>query len=167
MFMRQPAANLQSASMLLLFALLILTLVTGIVGLCQLRKSKYRGFIPFGICGCSVLLIILLAPGMGGWMRIRRFPVQMPRYLEVVRLIERGEIRVDSSLAKVNLPESYEDLAVAEIAKTNSAGSASVEFLIGGGFPGKHSGYLYMPISNIEADAEMAQRWPKHKKSCR
>lgn len=55
MFIRQPAANLQSASMLLLFALLILTLVTGIVGLCQLRKSKYRGFIPFGICGCSVL----------------------------------------------------------------------------------------------------------------
>ena len=36
--------------------------------------------------------------------------------------------------------------------------------LIGGGFPAKHSGYLYLSTGDINADPELVRRWPRHRK---
>jgi hypothetical protein len=74
-------------------------------------------------------------------------------------LVERGDLRSDSSFCSIALPDGYADLAEVVYAKTNSAGRADIIFFIGSGFPAKHSGYFYHGSGTNGAAPGLADSW--------
>jgi hypothetical protein len=96
---------------------------------------------------------------LGVSIRDWQFRKNLPRYMEVVQLIEKGEIKASPSGPRIQLPNQYTDLSLVTFAKTNN-GSWIIEFNIGGGFPVKHSGYLYVSTGKINSDPETLERWP-------
>lgn len=160
------AAKPHPVSQLLVVAaftgLVLLLLISVVVGLCLLSREKLRALVPATICFAGLLMSLTIAIWLGGAIRSRIFRRNLPRYNEVVRLVENREIRSGSSLSKIELPTQYSDLAKLTLGKTNAEGGATIEFFIGGGFPIKHSGYLYNSSGKMESDPESLRRWPHH-----
>jgi hypothetical protein len=74
-------------------------------------------------------------------------------------MMNDGAIQVPEALALVSLPGQYQHLAKAVLAE-RAGGVLTVEFIVGGGFPTKHSGYLYRSSGPLEGWA-LAKRWPR------
>ena len=89
-----------------------------------------------------------------------RFEKNLPRYIQVIHLIENGEIKYNSHDSDtVELPPQYADLARRTWRETNSEGAFIVGFITELGFPVKHSGFMYVSNGEIEGDAETLRRW--------
>lgn len=162
LFALKPSGELQLIFMGVFAGLVLLGLVSGITGIAHFPRAKIRAFIPAAICFAGILLGLFVATGFGRMVRQWRFQKNLPHYMEIVRRVETGEIKTGVLLSKLELPEQYSHLAYASLAKTNFFGGATIEFLIGGGFPVKHSGFLYISTGSIEADPEMLERWPRN-----
>jgi hypothetical protein len=160
MFSIKPNTGAQLLGMLIVLILIFLLLVSFIAGICFVRRDKFRAFIPAAICLVGLPANLFIASYLGVSIRDWQFQKNLPRYSEVVHLVEKGEIKTGSSLSKVELPQQYSNLALIALGKTNSESGATIEFIIGGGFPVKHSGYLYISSGKIENDPEMLERWP-------
>jgi hypothetical protein len=160
LFCARQTTNKQFLCMATTACVLLLLLISFVAGLCFCSRDKFRAFIPAAICLIGLPVSFFAARRLGGSIENWRFQRNLPRYAEVIHLIERGEIRINSSSSRIEhkLPNRYADLAWGIIAKTNSDG-ITVAFMTGSGFPVKHTGYLYVSSGNIEYDAE-TNRWP-------
>jgi hypothetical protein len=158
LFAIKPKANVQLLGGLICLILLFLLLISFVVGICFFRRDKFHAFIPTLICSVGLPASIFIGSYLGVSIRDWQFRKNLPRYTEVVNLIEKGEIKATSSDPRIQLPNQYADLSWVTFAKTNN-GSWIVEFNIGGGFPVKHSGYLYVSTGKID-DPETLERWP-------
>lgn len=138
--------------------LLILLLVSFVAGLRLCVKEKFRAFVPALICVIGLPFGLFVGGRLGDAIENWRFQKNLPRYTEVVQLIEKGEFKTDSSL--VELPPQYADLALRTARGTNSEGTDIIVFITGLGFPVKHSGFMYVSTGEIENDAETLRRWP-------
>jgi hypothetical protein len=131
------------------FAVLVLMLVSFVLGLAAYKRSKFRAFIPFLICVFGLPVGFVGAVAWGESIKTVNFKKNLPRYAEVVRLIEKGEIRPSFSGRQIELPEQYNDLAEWTATWTNSNGRL-VEFVTDDAFPLWTASYLY--VSNGDVD---------------
>jgi len=164
LFCSQQTTNLQLISMATNAGVLLLFLISFVAGLCFCSRDKFRAFIPVAICLVGFPVSWFVAGRLGVAFKDRRFEKNLPRYTEVVRLVEMGKIKKASSESDtILLPSQYSDLAIQAWAITNSEGSVIVGFVTGGGFPVKHSGLLYVSTGSIE-NSGMLLRWPRYRR---
>ena len=159
MFSIKPNTGAQLLGMLIDLILIFLLLASFIAGICFVPRDKFRAFIPAAICLVGLPANLFIASYLGVTIRDWQFRKNLPRYMEVVQLIEKGEIKASPSDPRIQLPNQYTDLSLVTFAKTNND-SWIIEFNIGGGFPVKHSGYLYVSTGKIDNDPETLERWP-------
>lgn len=139
--------------------LTFLLLISFVAGICFVRRDKFRAFVPAIICLVGLPANLFISSYLGVSIRDWQFQKNLPRYTEVVHLIEKGEIKASPSDPRIQLPNEFADLSLVTFAKTNNNGLI-IEFVIGGGFPVKHSGYLYVSTGKIENDPDTFERWP-------
>lgn len=157
-FAVRPTTERQLGFMLLIAITLGLTLLSPFLVLAWWRSHKWRSFLPFVAAAFSLVLTFPSAR-VGGVVRDRLFRSRLAQYEEVVGQIHSGAIPIEGGLQRVELPARYARLAVATLAERDSTGTITVEFLIGGGFPVKHTGYLYRSAGTLKAWRH-ARRWP-------
>jgi len=140
--------------MVLTLGLLVFGFISFVLIFTRWRQERWRSFIPVGACA----LAVVLAPEVGGLIREFIFQRSLPHYEAIIRQMEAGSIPVTSELRRI--PQAEGSLAYAVLAqRTNDV--LSVEFLTGGGFPVKHSGYLYCSSGAIERGSLIDRRWRK------
>jgi hypothetical protein len=93
------------------FAVLILMLISLVLGLILYQRKKFHAFIPFLICLLGLPAGFFGAIAWGESIKAVNFKKNLPRYAEVVSLIEKGEIQPSLSSRQIELPEQYKDLA--------------------------------------------------------
>jgi energy-coupling factor transporter transmembrane protein EcfT len=132
---------LQLLSMLLLLIFVMVLLVNIISVPFLWKKNGSHALIPIGL---SLIFVLLLIPSvyLGGQARMLKFRIQKPKYEEVIALIIKGEISVSNRIERIEVPAEYNHLAYAIIGNRDTNGILTVEFLTGGGFPVKHTGFL-------------------------
>jgi len=160
-FCEQRTNIKQLFSMATLLLVMMWLLASFVLGLVFFSREKFRAFIPALICLIGLPAGFVAATALGSAIRDSRFQRNLPRYTEVVQLIETGIIKPTTSDDLLKLPTQYADLAWVAISKTNSAGMV-IEFLNEEGFPVKHSGFLYVSSGNIQSDMDTFERWPIH-----
>jgi hypothetical protein len=148
-FSVKPTGEAQFVAMLLILISILLLVISSVVGIRVARRYRFRAFIPAAICLVGLPVSFMLSSFLGGSIRDWHFRKNLPRYTQVVHLIENGEIKTYNR--RVNLPDQYSDLSLATFVETNNQ-KMSIEFITGMGFPVKHSGYLYVSTGNIDSD---------------
>ena len=141
---------------LLTLALLGFGSTTFVLFFARWSEDRWRGLVPVGICTIAVVL----APRVGAVIRESTFRRDLPSYNAVIRQMERGSIPVDAELRRI--PQAEGAQAYVVLAQRTSEG-LNVEFITGGGFPVKHSGYLYCSSGEIERGSLIDSRWPKRR----
>lgn len=163
-FSAKPSGDVQLLSMFGVLALVVVGLIGVFIGVRKFATKRFQAFVPATICAVGLASALIAAPVLGGAIRSRRFEANLPRYTEIVRKVEAGELRATDRLERIDLPPGYSDLAVTMLGKTNTTGDIVLEFIIGGGFPVKHSGYLYVSSGKPESDPVLLRRWPHRRK---
>jgi hypothetical protein len=120
------------------------------------RKHRWLAFLPIAVCVVSVCVSGMVV----GPIRHAIFVQSLPSYEAVVRQIESGSIPVSTNLSPVPQAVPLAHLAYAVFAEKRSDGALTIEFLTEGGFPVKHSGYLYVSSGVIESGSMEDERWP-------
>jgi hypothetical protein len=123
------------------FAVLVLAIVSFILGLVFYKYRKFSAFIPCLICLLGLLAGFVGAIGVGESIKATNFKKSLPRYNEVVSLIDRGEIERDSD-GQIQLPEQFADLAYSVFTHTNSDGRTII-FVTDHAFPLYETAYIY------------------------
>jgi hypothetical protein len=161
-FFEQRTPIKQLPSMALLLLMLILLVVSFILGFSSFSRDRFRAFVSFSICFLGLLISLIAAGALGGTIKTARFEKNLPRFNEVVNLIQNGELKPNPPDRFIVLPPQYSDLTMraTAFASTNSDGT-NIEFQTEGGFPVKHSGYLYIS-SGIMSNSYTLEDWPIH-----
>ena len=92
-----------------------------------------------------------------------KFKFEKSQYEKVVSLMRNGDIGIGHDLERVEVPSAYRHLAYTVIADEEPNGVLTAEFLTGGGFPVKHSGYLYRSDDEPRKWKHIS-RWPRLRK---
>jgi hypothetical protein len=161
-FFEQRTPTKQLPSMALSLLTLILLVISFILGLSFYRREKFRAFVPFFICFVGLPMGFIGSAALGDAIKESRFQKNLLRFNEVVNLIQKGELKPNPPDRFIVLPPQYSDLTRRAIAfaSTNSDGT-NIEFQTEGGFPVKHSGYLYLSSGNMN-DSNTIRAWPFH-----
>lgn len=152
----------QLISLLIFVIFLIVFLVNLITALSRWKTNGARALVPICI---SVLFFLLShhAAHLGLKARMHKFQSQRPQYEKIISLMEKGEIFVGHKRVFVDLPNGYKHLAYRVIADRDMRDVLTVEFLTEGGFPVKHSGFLYRGDDD-PLEWSHINRWPKVRK---
>jgi hypothetical protein len=150
-----PTPELQLASMGSLLLLLVATgfSVAGAVG--GWRARGWRALGPLAAC--------LACPPVttfgGPWIQDAVFARSLPRYERVVDAIAAS---TSSSFPDRTLPRADADLVGVDAisAERTEDGVLLVEFDFGGGFPAKHTAYLYSSSGSVPPGSRVAKRLP-------
>jgi len=154
----------QLLSMAVFGGVAVLVLVSFILGLEHYRREKFHAFIPVLVLVIGLSVSFIGAVWLGGSIKHSRFQQNLPRYNEVVRRIQTSELQPDpNNYAHIHLPPAFADLAWFARVETN-AGDFTIEFFVEGGFPVKHSCYLYVANAQIAGNAIMFKDWPIHRR---
>lgn len=153
----KPNVLWQMLSILLLLASIILLAADLLFITSRRRWYGSRALIPFCITSFC-LAMVLPSIVAGNSLRDRVFRSRLPQYEAVLGMMMDGSIDVREELCRIELPPEYSDLAAATLAHKDSNGILTAEFIIGGGFPVKHSGYLFRSEGELR-DWEHAHRW--------
>ena len=144
--------GLLQLAMLPLFPCLLAAIVASFVCVFKdWRAQNWRSLLPIAICASSILfsglLVHTIRQAIQNW--------SLPIYEAVVNKIETGTIVVSTNWSLVPEAKSEARLAYAVLAKKEANGLMVVEFLTEGGFPVKHSGYLYCSAGIIETGSRI------------
>lgn len=143
LFAYRPSCFFQFGVMLLGLLSIALVLATLIRVPFLWGKHRAKAFVPFVV---AVIFLGLAASSviLGGQLRLFVFRRRLPAYQEIVRQMEAGQITLtENRLSPVELPPDYNHLAQVVLAECDPNGVVTAEFIVGGGFPVKHSGFLY------------------------
>lgn len=154
-FVARPSPSTQLLSMLLTLGLFVFGFISFVRVFTHWHRERWRALVPLSVC----VLVVVLAPELGAAIRQLIFQRSLPRYESIIRQIESGAIPVSSELRHISQAEGA--WAYAVLARRGTNGVLTVEFLTGGGFPVKHSGYLYCSSGVIESGSLADSRWPK------
>lgn len=138
--------------------ILINMVYCGIYGFRNRRKLRYAAVTPFALSAG----VFFMAPSLtsaGVHIRDIAFVSNIEKYDKFINEMKTGDIQIGERITKIYIPRKYSDLAQVVFAKKNETGEITAEFIIGGGFPVKHSGYLYSSSGII--DEETRERWPR------
>ena len=158
LFALKPNGLLQLLSMLLLLVVLVILITDLVCVPHQWKQYRLKAFLPF-FAASFCLVMIFPSIISGGLLRDHLFRSRLPQYKSVLGMMMDGSIDVGDELRLIELPPEYSSLASGTMAQKDSNGILTVEFIIGGGFPVKHSGYLFRSEGKLQ-DWEHAGRWP-------
>lgn len=154
-FAARQTPNTQLLGAVMTLALLVVILISFVRIFTDWKQQHWRSLIPFVSC----MLAVALYPASRSAIRRITFERSLPRYESIIRQIESSPVPISS---EVVLIEQTEDSSIYHVRTNRSPdGVLSVEFLTGGGFPVKHSGYLYCSSGVIEPGSYFDSRWPK------
>jgi len=159
MFCAKKSGELQLVTMLLLpviFGVLIASIISVFR---NWSKDKFLSFIPLVACILSVILPLRA----GTEIRNQLFEYRLPQYQRMISRIESESVEVGHELSNIQIKPTEEYLAL-NVYAIKEGESLYVEFLTGGGFPVKHSGYLYSQSGVIPVNSMIGKRWPSHRK---
>ena len=156
-FAVRPSPVTQFASMLLTFGIFVFGFISFVRVFTHWQRERWWTIVPLGTC----VLVVVLASEVGAAIRQFVFQRALPSYEAVIRQMDSGNIPVSAELRRV--PQAEGDLAYAVLAQRGTNGMLIVEFLTGGGFPVKHSGYLYCSSGVVERGSLADSRWPKRR----
>lgn len=154
-FAAHKTTLMQFLSLLIMLALVVIFCVSVVRIFTRWRERRWRALIPLGACISAVLGAMIV----GRMARAAIFAWALPSYEHVVSDIESGRISVSDQFNRNPAAERTARLAYAVFAQRKSNGSLFVEFLTEGGFPVKHSGYLYSSSDHLD-DSFIKSRWP-------
>ncbi len=89
------------------------------------------------------------ANALGRNARRAQFERDFPRYVALVERIQTDTMLASGKVVSVPVFEAERDLVYRLLAEKATNGVLTVELLTGGGFPVKHSGYLYSSSGTI------------------
>jgi hypothetical protein len=92
--------------------------------------------------------------------RQARFEGDFRRYAALVEKIQGDSTLTPGNVVSVPVSGSDRDLIFGLLAERSTNGALSVEMLTGGGFPVKHSGYLYTSSGSVQPGSFFDLRWP-------
>ncbi|MEY4917489.1 MAG: hypothetical protein RL616_1402 [Verrucomicrobiota bacterium] len=133
----------------------LLMLASFVRGLVSYKTKKVFAFVPCIICLLGLPTGFIGAIVLGESIKAANFQKNLPRYTELVKLIENGEIKRGSN-GQILLPEQFANLADSTFIDTNRDGRI-ITFLTDGAFPVWHAGYIY--TSSGIADAKFIKGW--------
>ena len=123
------------------------------------REDKLWAFVPLIVC-----LLSIPAPLMAGAkLKSYLFQYRLPMYTELVSRVQASNENYEGELTSVELKEDDNHLAYVVFAIKEEE-VLYVEFVTGGGFPVKHTGYIYSQSGNIPDGSKINERWPKKKR---
>jgi hypothetical protein len=162
LFAFKPNVLWQFLSILLFFVMLVILIADLVFIPHQWKRYRFKAFLPF--CAASLFLVIIPPSMISGYLlQDHLFRSRIPQYEAVLEMMMDGSIDVGDELRLIELPPEYSSLASRTMAQKDSNGILTVEFIIGGGFPVKHSGYLFRSEGKLQ-DWEHAARWPRRLK---
>ena len=120
------------------------------------RQRRWLSLLPFAACVVSVIVSgMVVRP-----IRHAIFIQSLPSYEAVVRQMESGSIPVSTNLSPIPQAVPQARFAYAVLAEKDTNGVLTIEFLTEGGFPVKHSGYMYCSSGIIAPGSTADSRWP-------
>ncbi|HEY1788382.1 MAG TPA: hypothetical protein VGJ73_09520 [Verrucomicrobiae bacterium] len=123
------------------------------------RQRRWLSFLPFAVCVLTIVISSVIVRAIREAIFVR----SLPGYEAVVKKMESGTILVSTNLSTVPQAVPLAPLAYAVLAQKDATGALTVEFLTEGGFPLKHSGYLYVSSGVIPPGSLEDSRWPIRK----
>ena len=120
------------------------------------RQRRWRSLLPFTACVLSVVVSCVLVQTI----RPVIFAWSLPSYEAVIQQIESGKIPVSDKLNLIPQAKFKARLVYAVFAQKDTNGVLSVAFFTEGGFPVKHSGYLYSSSGVVEPGSPADSEWP-------
>ena len=146
----------QSAGLLGVVGLLLAFIAGVVYAISNWKQLRFWAFLPLLVClgSCQGSTTIARAA------RKAQFERDIPRYQAVIAKIEGGAISLPAQGEPIRLSGVEQDLAYSVLAQRDTNGLVTVEFLTGGGFPLKHSGYLYSSSGAIQRGSLFDSRWP-------
>jgi hypothetical protein len=145
--------------MLLLPFMLVACLTSLVLVFTRWKRHRFFALLPLAACLVSLVAPLELARPIRAALRAWAFP----SYERLVARIESGDIEAPSRLARMPGLESEARLAYAVFAERDSDSVLTVEILTEGGFPVRHSGYLYCSRGAIAPGSHSEQRWKRRK----
>lgn len=124
------------------------------------EKYSLFSMIPF------VILLLCFKAGAislksGHNKREKVFAERLPQYEEAVRMMESKIKGEPLSLRGKEVPEAYKHLAYCILAEKDEKGVLVVTFFWGGGFPSKHSAFVYRSDGHLPLKGtEFRREWP-------
>lgn len=155
MFSVKQTPIMQFITMFMTLGFLALLIASGVALLSCWKESRFKSFYPLAICAFVVAYMIIAAPAI----KDIAFKRSLPKYEKIVGMINRGEIEVDISRKRIELPSDYKTMAYAAFGERDSKGVLTIEFFTGAGFPVKHSGYIYCSDGQLSSSPEIYKRW--------
>jgi uncharacterized membrane protein YvlD (DUF360 family) len=135
-------------------------LVAGVISIIcifrEWRQRRWFSLLPFASC----VLAVVISGAVSQRIRHVIFIQSLPSYEAIVQQMESGSIVVPTKLSPIPQAVPLAHLAYAVLAQKDTNGVLMVEFLTEGGFPVKHSGYLYVSSGVVESDSMEDSRWP-------
>lgn len=159
LFALKPKVLWQMISIVLFLAVLIVLITDLVVVPDQWKRYRFKSFLPFCV-GSLCLAMSVPSVISGHLLRDHLFRCRLPQYEAVLRMMMDGSIEVREQLGRIELPSKYSNLALMTLAQKDDNDILTAEFIIGGGFPVKHSGYLYRSDGELQK-WEHAARWPR------
>lgn len=136
-FVGAPTLLSQLISVAALFVLLLALPVAGFHAWRHRASGLVRATTPFVAC----LVAVPMGLSIGGVYRELDFRYRrLPAFEQVVRKIESGELPLETIQ---EMPSEFQSLAYGVHVHDDAPGGLTVEFFWGGGFPVKHSVYIY------------------------
>ena len=137
----------------------VLTLIINFLSIPFRWKSQGKwAVLPFGFSVLSIMFF-LFTLGLGFEVKMLKFRSQKPEYEQVIDLIKQGNIPIRKELDRLKIPDRFDHLAYSVMGTRDDNGVITVEFLTEGGFPVKHSGFLYRSDGQPKK-WERIDRWP-------
>lgn len=151
LFGANPSVWLQLASVVATLALLVFLITSAGFAVTAWKVLGLKALIPLIVC----IFCIPAALAGGRLARMAHFALVLPELESLVADARKREIPPGSK--PIELPSSSAYLVLAE---RTSSSILQVEFLTGGGFPAKHTGYLYVDGGTFDPESFLAKRWP-------
>ncbi len=155
-FVVHQSGWLQLAVVLLLFPYMGCLLSALVIPFRDWKTRQFHALTPLGACLVSLLGPYLIGPPL----RTGLFYYHLSRYEAIVSRVERDPAFDNRKPATVSTEEAEKDLAYSVLAQKDANGILTVEFLTGGGFPVKHTGYVFSSTEAFPRESFIGQRWP-------
>ncbi len=145
---------MQFVTTFMIMGFLVLLIASVIVLFTRWKESKWKSFYPLTIYMVVIVYMVIAVPAIKDIV----FKKNLAKYEKIVSMIDYGEIKIDTSRKKIELPDDYKTLAYVAFGKRDSEGVLTIELFTGAGFPVKHSGYIYRSDGQLSSDSDIYKR---------
>ncbi len=127
---------------------------------CVFVWQHWKHFHLFAVA--PLALLFLLCPATVAVSRaasLGQFARRFPHYQALVERVGANEGLVLGEVKRIPLSTAERKFCYNVLAQRDTNGVLTVELLAGGGFPVRHSGYLYSSSGNIQSGSFFDRRW--------